>query len=70
MVLGDELRDYRILFTWRIPAIEALSAVHDGGRLPVTASGTETRSTTVCEACHADPPGEVQKSTGQRTERS
>jgi len=45
--LGDQLRDYRILFKWCISAVEAFSAVHDGGRLPVAASGTETRPTTV-----------------------
>ena len=45
--LGDELRDYRILFTWVQPCLGAFSAVHDGGHLPVAASGTETRPTTV-----------------------
>ena len=30
MASGDELRDYRILFRWCIPAVEALSAVHGG----------------------------------------
>jgi len=47
MVLGDELRDYRILFTWCMPAVEVLSAVHDGGRLPVAVFGTEARRRTV-----------------------
>jgi hypothetical protein len=45
MALGDELRDYRILFRWCIPAVGAMSAVHGGGHLPVAASGTETRPT-------------------------
>jgi hypothetical protein len=39
MASGDELRDYRILFRWCIPAVEALSAVHDGDRPPVAAFG-------------------------------
>jgi hypothetical protein len=30
-------------FRWCIPAVRVFSAVHDGGRLPVAASGTETR---------------------------
>jgi hypothetical protein len=46
-VLGDELRDYRILVTGDIPAVEVLSAVHDGGRLPVAVSGTEARRKTM-----------------------
>jgi hypothetical protein len=37
MALGDELRDYRIVFKWCIPVVEAFSAVHGGGRLPVAA---------------------------------
>src|SRR5437763_15576091 len=69
IAVSDQLRDYRILFTWCTPAVEALSAVHDGGRLPVAASGTKTRSTTVCETCHADPPREVQKPTSHSAER-
>jgi hypothetical protein len=63
MVLSDELRDYRILF---IPAIEALSAVDDGGRLPVAASGTETRRRPCCQA---DPPGEDQNQQFRGAER-
>ena len=47
MASGDQQRDYRILFRWCIPAVEVLSAVHDGDRLPVAASGTETRPTTM-----------------------
>src|ERR1700710_264852 len=47
MASGDQLRDYRILFRWCIPTIEVLSTVHGGDRLPVAASGTETRPTTM-----------------------
>ena len=43
----DERRDYRILFRWCIPAVGAFSAIHGGDRLPVAASGTETRATAV-----------------------
>jgi hypothetical protein len=43
MVLGDELRDYRILFRWCIPAVEAFSrfavVVICGLRLPVPRPG-------------------------------
>jgi hypothetical protein len=42
MASRDELRDYRIVFKWCIPAVEAVSAVHGGDRLPVADSGTET----------------------------
>ena len=37
MVLGDELRDYRIVLKWCVPAVEAFSAVRGGGRLLVAA---------------------------------
>ena len=47
MASGDQLRDYRILFRWCIPAVGVLSAVHGGDRLPVASSGTETRPTTM-----------------------
>ena len=32
-LVSDQLRDYRNLFRWRIPAVGTFSAVHGGGRL-------------------------------------
>jgi hypothetical protein len=47
MVLGDELRDYRNLFTGDIPAVEAFSRFTVVVVYRLRASGTETRSMTV-----------------------